>query len=101
MQEAENTSEWVNWIEESITKGYYKYYEYKYFSNIQEIGSGGFGKVYRANWRNSDQYLTLKSFFNFDNITAKEIVHEVIIWNMLYNFNIIITKIYYSLYIYI
>ncbi|CAB5205125.1 unnamed protein product [Rhizophagus irregularis] len=39
-QEGENTNEWVNWIEESITKGFYKFYEYKYFSNIQEIGSG-------------------------------------------------------------
>ncbi|POG67823.1 kinase-like domain-containing protein [Rhizophagus irregularis DAOM 181602=DAOM 197198] len=76
-QEGENTNEWVNWIEESITKGFYKFYEYKYFSNIQEIGSGGFGKVFRAKWKNSDQYLTLKSFFNFDNITAKEIVHEL------------------------
>lgn len=77
-QEGENTNEWVDWIEESITKGFYRFYEYKYFSNIQEIGSGGFGKVFRAKWKNSDQYLTLKSFFNFDNITAKEIVHEVI-----------------------
>ncbi|CAB5381436.1 unnamed protein product [Rhizophagus irregularis] len=45
--------------------------------NVQRIGTGGFGKVYRANWKNSDQYLALKSFFDLDDVTAKEIVHEL------------------------
>jgi len=67
-----------NLIEEAIEKYCLKLYEYKHFSNIQKIGTGGFGKVYRANWKNSEQYLALKSFFNIDNITAKEIVHEVV-----------------------
>ncbi len=48
-------------------------------SNVQEIGSGTFGKVYRANWKNSYSDFALKSFYNFNNITAKEIVCEVII----------------------
>ena len=77
MQNAENTNEWINWIEDAISKEYFRYYEHKHFSNIQKIGTGGFGKVYRANWKNSEQYLALKSFFNIDDITAKEIVHEV------------------------
>ena len=72
-----NSNEW-DWIEEAIAKNYFKYYEYEYFNNIQEIGSGGFGKVYRANWKNSLGCLALKSFFNLNNITAKEIVNEVI-----------------------
>ncbi|EXX65642.1 uncharacterized protein OCT59_024043 [Rhizophagus irregularis] len=67
----------INWIEESISKNHIKYYEYKYFNNIQEIGTGCFGKVYRANWKNSEQYLALKSFFNLDNITIKELIHEL------------------------
>ena len=29
-----------------IVKEYLKYYKYKNFSNVQEIGSGAFGKVY-------------------------------------------------------
>jgi serine/threonine protein kinase len=74
-----NSNEWVNWIEEAITKNYFKHYEFKHFSDIQEIGSGGFGKVYRANWKNSDKYFALKSFFNLNNATVKEIVNEVII----------------------
>ncbi|CAB5345872.1 unnamed protein product [Rhizophagus irregularis] len=48
-----------------------------FFQNIQEIGAGSFGKVYRTKWRNSDQYLALKSFFNLDNITIKELIHEL------------------------
>jgi hypothetical protein len=71
--------ECINWIEEAIAKNYFKYYEYNHFNNIEEVGSGNFGKVYRANWKNSYSYLALKSFFNFDNITIKEIVNEVII----------------------
>ncbi len=81
MQNKENTNEWINWIEEAITKKHIKYYEYDRFSNIQEIGSGAFGKVFRANWKNSEQYLALKSFFNINNTTVKEIVCEVIMNN--------------------
>src|SRR3954454_4650041 len=71
---SDNSNEW---IEEAIANNHFKHYEYKHFSNIQEISSGGFGKVCRANWKNSDQYLTLKSFSKPDNVTVKEIVHEV------------------------
>src|SRR6266542_1407604 len=92
----ENSNEWIDWIEEAITKKHIKYYEYNHFNNIEEIGSGSFGKVYRANWKNSHNYLALKSFFNLNNITVKEIVNEVIIvffpscnlYNFFYNFNV-------------
>ncbi|CAB4414983.1 unnamed protein product [Rhizophagus irregularis] len=76
MQNTKNTNEWINWIEESISKEYYRLYEQKHFSNIQKVGIGGFGKVYRASWKNS-KYFALKSFFNLDDVTAKEIVHEL------------------------
>jgi len=75
----ENSNEWTKWIDEAISKNYFKYYEFKHFNNIQEIGTGSFGKVYRANWKNSDEYFALKSFFNLNNATVKEIVNEVII----------------------
>ena len=77
LQTIENQNEWINWIEEAISKNYFKHYEFKHFNNIQEIGIGGFGKVYRANWKNSEQYFVLKSF-NINNTTINEIVHEVI-----------------------
>ncbi|CAB4442931.1 unnamed protein product [Rhizophagus irregularis] len=76
MQNAKNTNEWINWIEEAVSKEYYRLYEHENFSNIQKIGTGGFGKVYRASWKNS-QYFALKTFFNLDDVTAKEIVHEL------------------------
>ena len=72
----DNSNEWVNWIDEAIEKNYFKYYEYDHFSSIQEIGSGGFGKVYRANWKDSHKHFALKSFFNIKS-AIKEIVHEV------------------------
>ncbi|CAB4379616.1 unnamed protein product [Rhizophagus irregularis] len=76
-QYIENSDECIKWIEEAIDKEYLNYYEYKHFSNVEEIGFGAFGKVFRANWKNSENYLALKSFFNINNVTAKEIVHEL------------------------
>src|SRR6266516_7748291 len=86
MQNTENTDEWINWIEEAINKEHINYYEYNQFSNFQQIGAGSFGKVYRANWKNLEKYFALKSFFNLDNVTMKEIVREVIflIYSILY-----------------
>ncbi|CAB4379600.1 unnamed protein product [Rhizophagus irregularis] len=78
MQNNENVDDWINWIEEAISKKHNKYYEFEIFKNIQEIGSGAFGKVFRANWKNFDNYLALKSFYNLNKITLKEIVHEKI-----------------------
>ncbi|RGB29599.1 kinase-like domain-containing protein, partial [Rhizophagus diaphanus] len=72
----DKSNEWINWIEESIVKKQIKYYDYNHFNNIQEVGFGSFGKVYRANWKSSHSYLALKSFYNFD-VTAKEIVNEL------------------------
>jgi serine/threonine protein kinase len=84
IQVTENTDEWINWIEEAIAKEHLKFYEYNEFSNFQQIGAGSFGKVYRAKWKNLEKHLALKSFFNLDNITVKEIVREVIS-NLIYN----------------
>jgi hypothetical protein len=90
-----NSNEWINRIEESISKKQIIYYDYKHFNNIQKIGFGSFGKVYRANWKNSYSYLALKSFFNFD-IIAEEIVNEVTIIKT-YNFCLINRLIYCTL----
>ena len=81
-----DSNEWTNWIEDAISTEYIKYYEYKYFGNFQKIGSGGFGTVYRAKWRNSDKYFALKSFCDSDDSTIKEIVREVMIIINKYDF---------------
>ncbi|GBC22178.2 kinase-like domain-containing protein [Rhizophagus irregularis DAOM 181602=DAOM 197198] len=71
------SNEWVKWINEAVAaKDYIKSYERKHFSDIQEIDSGSYGKVYRASWKNSQGYLALKSFYDLNNTIAKEIIHE-------------------------
>ncbi|CAB4396118.1 unnamed protein product [Rhizophagus irregularis] len=80
MQDTENTNntnEWINWIEEAVDKEYLKFYEYEEFNNIQHIGTGAFGNVYRANWKNSGKLVALKSFISLNNFTMKEIVREL------------------------
>ena len=80
--EIETTKNPINWIEEAITKDYFKYYEYKNFSNFKEIGSGAFGTVYRAKWKNSNQYLALKCFFKLGDAALEEIIREVIFYEL-------------------
>ncbi|CAB4379819.1 unnamed protein product [Rhizophagus irregularis] len=65
------------WIEEAITNNHIRFYEYDKFTCIEEIGSGSFGKVFKAKFKSSDKYFALKSFFNLNNITIKEIVNEL------------------------
>ncbi|POG59806.1 kinase-like domain-containing protein [Rhizophagus irregularis DAOM 181602=DAOM 197198] len=50
-----------NWIEISLSNKHIKYYNYKDFFNFEVIGSGGFGKVYRANWKNPHNQNSEKS----------------------------------------
>ncbi|GBC06539.1 hypothetical protein RclHR1_00690029 [Rhizophagus clarus] len=64
----------LNWIEEAISKKHIKCYKYKNFSNLEEIGSGTSGKVFRANWMNPRNILVLKSL---ENITIKNFVNEL------------------------
>jgi serine/threonine protein kinase len=76
--EAINTeNELVEWIEDAISHNHIRLYEYEKFSRIQEIGSGGFGQVFKAKFKNTDKYFALKSFFNLNNVTIREIVNEV------------------------
>ncbi|POG65435.1 kinase-like domain-containing protein [Rhizophagus irregularis DAOM 181602=DAOM 197198] len=65
------------WIEDAISKKHIKYYKYEDFRDVQKIGSGNFGKVYRANWKNLEQYFALKSLSNLDNKAIKEVVKEI------------------------
>ena len=74
----DNSIGWINWIDKVIAEKNIKLYEYQHFSNLQQIGTGAFGKVYRVNWKNSEQFLALKSFFYLNDNTVKELVREVI-----------------------
>ncbi|GBC04284.1 hypothetical protein RclHR1_00560011 [Rhizophagus clarus] len=66
---------WVQWIEDGIAREYINYHHYNEFQNIECIGYGGFGYVYRANWKTSNTVVALKSLKN-GNGFMKEIVNE-------------------------
>jgi hypothetical protein len=71
-------------FENFIEEEHLKYFDYKNFSHIEQIGIGGFGKVYRANWKNGlEKRLALKSFYYLDNTILKEIIHEVLHYNLI------------------
>ena len=67
----------INWLEQSISDGLIKCYEYSDFKNIQMKGYGSFGSVVRVTCKNTGHFYALKFFFNPDKITLKEIIHEV------------------------
>ena len=67
----------IEWIENCIIEKLIKYYEYNEFNKVEEIGSGIVGKVYRANLKQNEKRIALKSFSS-DSITVKQIVNEVI-----------------------
>lgn len=73
-----------NWIDNAISEMHIKYFDYKHFRNIEEIGKGGFGKIYRANWKNMERHLVLKSLLDMNPIAVKELAHEVIIYIYIY-----------------
>ena len=66
----------VDWLEQSITNEHIIDYRYSDFKNIQYIGGGSFGNIFRANWKDTDTVFALKSFNN-QKSTLKEIIKEV------------------------
>jgi serine/threonine protein kinase len=67
-------NKWDRWIENGIDSEYIDYHDYNEFQNIERIGTGGFGVVYRANWKSSNTIVTLKSL---KSCYMKEIANEV------------------------
>jgi hypothetical protein len=75
MSNKADPKEHIDWLNKSIKEKHIIYYEYSDFKNFQLIGSGSYGKVERANWKNN-RFYALKSFNN-DKITLKEAINEV------------------------
>jgi hypothetical protein len=65
----------TNPLEKLINEENVAYYEYSDFKNLESIGSGAYGNVIRANWKDN-RFYALKSFNN-DKITLKEVANEV------------------------
>jgi serine/threonine protein kinase len=74
MSSVKEPNVYINWLENSIAEEHIKYFEYSEFKNLKIIGSGAFGKVFRASWKNTDRIFALKKF---DEIALKEVVNEV------------------------
>ena len=79
-QKNDSDSVYLDWLEKAISENYIKHYDYAEFANRQEISSGSYGYVSRANWRDSDTVMALKYSYN---LTIKEIVNEVNFINLL------------------
>ncbi len=74
-----NKDESIRWLEDGIRNEHIMLYEYKHFNNVQQIGFGGFGKVYKANYKNTQECFALKILYeNNQDIAYKEIINEVI-----------------------
>ncbi|GBC08662.1 hypothetical protein RclHR1_00830013 [Rhizophagus clarus] len=71
-----DSNHYIEWLERSIIDEHINYYEYSNFKNIRPIGSGSYGNVNRANWKNADHFFALKSFNN-DKQTLEEIIKEL------------------------
>ncbi|PKY56191.1 kinase-like protein [Rhizophagus irregularis] len=73
-------SDFVNnpqdWFDKSIAEEYITLYEFSDFNNLQPIGRGSFGSVFRANWKNTDTIFAIKKFNN-NNSTPNQVVNEV------------------------
>ena len=74
----------IDWLEKSITEEHIKSYEYSDFKNAHQIGNGSFASVVRVNLKTSNRPFAIKTFFNSDKITLKEIVNEVQIFNFFF-----------------
>ena len=78
MSKSEDTNYYISWLENSIEKGHFTYYDYKEFNIKRQIGKGSFGSVACVTWKNAENIFALKSF-NIERITLKEVVNEVLI----------------------
>ncbi|CAH1766318.1 12594_t:CDS:2, partial [Entrophospora sp. SA101] len=66
---------WVEWLNVAIQNEHINFYKYSSFKNIQKIGSGGSGKVYKAIYSNSSTF-ALKSY-KYDITNMKEVINEL------------------------
>ncbi|GBC04576.1 hypothetical protein RclHR1_05750008 [Rhizophagus clarus] len=72
MQPIKNLNEVINWNKEFISKNNNtRYYENENFYNVEKIGK----KIYRAKYKNSEQYFILKSLNLDHGIIKEELIH--------------------------
>ncbi|KAF0529558.1 kinase-like protein [Gigaspora margarita] len=68
------------WLEKAISDGHINYIEYNKFTDRIEIGTGGFGKVFKYEWKDSSLIVALKSLRvdkNIDENIIKDFINEL------------------------
>ncbi|RGB27322.1 kinase-like domain-containing protein [Rhizophagus diaphanus] len=74
-KEKSQSNDYNDWLENSIKNEYLSHFEYSNFEITKPIGFGNFGKVLRANLKNTDTIFALK-LFNTE-FALKDIVNEI------------------------
>ncbi|KAF0556435.1 kinase-like domain-containing protein [Gigaspora margarita] len=67
------------WFEKAISDGHINYLEYSKFTDPVVIGIGGFGKVFKYEWRNSELTVALKCLkvdMDTDEESIKDFINE-------------------------
>ncbi|CAG8488993.1 8432_t:CDS:2, partial [Scutellospora calospora] len=70
------TNPFEDLIQKCINEEHIKFYEYTRFKDVNLIGEGGYGKVYRATLKNNEITVALKSFKS-NNVAINEVVNEL------------------------
>ncbi|RGB27011.1 kinase-like domain-containing protein [Rhizophagus diaphanus] len=67
---------YVDWIREAIENNFITYYDHNEFKNIKKIenSNNSAGKIFKANWNNTNTNLVLKTSYESD---VKKIVNEL------------------------
>lgn len=65
------------WLKAQIEANNIKSFNYVEFSNIEKVGEGGFGNVFKAYWRSRRMTVALKTLKSIPNETTPEFVREV------------------------
>ncbi|KAF0554949.1 kinase-like protein [Gigaspora margarita] len=71
----ENTSE--EWLDKAISDGNINFLEYNKFKNPMEIASGGFGKVFKYEWKDGEIIVAFKCL-KFDKNLKENIIEDFI-----------------------
>ena len=77
MSNEEYSNVYIDLVENLISNGSIKYYEYSDFKDTRPIGRSSFGNVYCASWKSTNHFFALKSFNN-DKQTLKKVIKEVL-----------------------
>ncbi|CAG8699465.1 16197_t:CDS:2, partial [Gigaspora margarita] len=75
MSNSNASEKYLKWLKEELEEGNIDFYEYSLFRNVKEIGKGGFGFIYSAEYDYDEVKVALKSLKTKE--ATKEFVSEL------------------------